>query len=278
MGEPRPSTEMSRDPSATRAPGLPPITNLRDFAGHPTRDGGRVRAGRVYRSADLSRLDAAGIAALAGLPVRAVYDLRTPGERDAAPDRLPPGIAYVVADVLAGDPGASPASFAGLLDDPAAAELAFGGSRGVEFFIERYRGFVRSPSARAAYRRLFVDLADPSTGPALVHCTTGKDRTGWAAAALLLWLGVPDDRVWDDYLASTAALAPAFAPALDAFRARGGDPAILEPLIGVRPEYLEAALAEVRSAHGSIEGYVADGLGLDAATRARLREALVERD
>ena len=56
---------------------------------------------------------------------------------------------------------------------------------------EHFRDFVRLPSARRAYGRLFRDLARDDHRPAPVHCSTGKDRTGWAAAAFLLLMGVP---------------------------------------------------------------------------------------
>jgi protein-tyrosine phosphatase len=207
-----------------------------------------------------------------------VFDLRTGGERESAPDRLPGGAESVVADVLADDAGSTPATMGPLLEDPAAAERALGQGRSSLFFLEKYREFVTLPSARAAYRRLYIDLVSPERRPAIIHCTTGKDRTGWAVAALLLLLDVPEEHVMEDFLASGPALAPIMDPALDAFRSRGGDVALLEPLVGVKPEYLESALDEVRGSFGSMPGYFADGLGIDQAGQEALRSALVEHD
>jgi protein-tyrosine phosphatase len=45
------------------------------------------------------------------------------------------------------------------------------------------------------------------------------------------------------------------------------------PVFGVDPAYLRAALDEVGARFGSIEGYFAAGLGLDAATIDALRTA-----
>jgi protein-tyrosine phosphatase len=255
---------------------LPNVPNLRDVGGHTTRDGGRVRTGLLYRSVDLARATDAQAAALARLGIRAVYDLRTADERAIAPDRLPPGADLVVADVLAESPGSSPAAFGVILEDPASAERALGQGRAARFFVDTYRDFVATPGSRAAYRILFTELARPDGRPGLVHCTSGKDRTGWAAAALLLLLGVPRDRVMEDYLASNGALGPIFDPFVAAFRDRGGDPDLLMPLVEARPEYLESALAEVRATHGSIETYFADGLGIDGAGIAALRAAFTE--
>jgi protein-tyrosine phosphatase len=258
-----------------RPPALPDVPNLRDVGGHATLPGGRVATGLLYRSIDLGRATDAQALALADLGVRRVYDLRTADERATAPDRLPPGADLVIADVLADDTGSSPAAFGAILEDPASAERMLGGGRAARFFVDRYREFVTAPGARAAYRTLFAGLARPDGRPGLVHCTSGKDRTGWAVAALLLLLDVPADRVMDDYLASNGALGPVFDPFVAGFRARGGDPELLRPLVEARPEYLESALAEVRRAHGSIEAYVADGLDLGADGVTRLRAAFV---
>ncbi len=273
-GIPGPGRDGDTTPAAE--PMIAGLPNLRDVGGHRTRDGGRVRTGLVYRSVDLSRLDPPAVADLGRLGIRTVFDLRTAAERTSQPDRLPPGSAYVVADIAGDSDGKSPADFATLFEDPAAASRALGGGRAATLFVDVYREFVHLDSARAGYRRLFDALAGGTSTPALVHCTTGKDRTGWAAAALLLFLGVPEDAVMEDYLLSGPGLVPVVEPIIDAFAARGGDPELLRPLLGVRPAYLEAALDEVRRRHGSIEAYVADGLGIDARARAALRSALVE--
>jgi protein-tyrosine phosphatase len=252
------------------------LPNLRDVGGLPTGDGGRVRSGLLFRSTDLSSLDDDGAAALAGLGIRAIFDLRTAGERIGRPDRLPPGAEHVVLDVLRDSRGMTPADLEPVLADPATASAALGDGRAERFFVEAYREFVELPSAREAYAGLFTELARPERRPALVHCTTGKDRTGWAVAALLLALGVPEALVLEEYLRSGPAIEALFRPHLAAFAAIGGDPALLRPLVEVRPAYLAAALAAVGNRYGSLDGYVADGLGLDDATWGALREAFVE--
>jgi protein-tyrosine phosphatase len=257
--------------------GIAALPNLRDVGGHAARDGGFVRTGLLYRSTDLAGIDAADAAALARLDIRTVYDLRTAGERAGQPARLPPGSAYVVADILGDSPGMTPGELSTLVEDPAAAEKALGGGRAAAFFVTAYRDFVRLDSARAGYRSLFAGLAGGASTPALFHCTTGKDRTGWAAASLLLLLGVPDDAVMEDYLLSGPRLQPVVEPWINAFAARGGDPELLRPLVGVRPDYLEAALDEVRRRFGSIEGYFEEGLGIDSRSREALRAAFLER-
>jgi protein-tyrosine phosphatase len=266
--------------TARREPGqsiaIASVPNLRDLGGWPTRDGGRVRWGLVYRSTELSRLAGADMAAFAARRIRTVYDLRTDAERAAQPDRLPPHTELVVADVLAGSTDAAPAQLLNVASDPEAAEELLGGGRGLALFARGYREIVSLPSADAAYHRLFSDLALEEHRPALFHCTTGKDRTGWAAAALLMLLGVPDDLVMKEYLLTNTELLPAEQPLLDHFRELGGDPDVLRPVVAVAPEYLEAALDETLTRYGTIEAYFADGLKVDEETQKGLRAAFVE--
>jgi protein-tyrosine phosphatase len=252
------------------------VPNLRDLGGWPTRDGGRVRGGLLYRSTELDKLAGADMAAFAGLGIRSVYDLRTEAERTAQPDRLPPGTEYVVVDVLKDSVNAAPAQLFKVLADPQAAEEMLGGGKGLALFESGYREIFSLPSARAAYHRLFGDLTREEHRPALVHCTTGKDRTGWAAASLLMLLGVSDDLVMKEYLLTNAQLLPAEKPLIEHFQAQGGDPDVLRPVVGVAPQYLEAALDEMHKQFGTIGGYFSEGLKIDEGAQKALRAAFVE--
>ena len=117
-------------------------------------------------------------------------------------------------------------------------------------------------------------------GPSLVNCMAGKDRTGIAVAMLHLAVGVHRDDVVEDYLLTNTAGDPEarIAAGAETIRAVTGqlDDAVLRVLMGVQPEYLETALAAIEERHGSIDAYLEEALGIDAATRDRLRAELVE--
>jgi protein-tyrosine phosphatase len=263
----------------TQQPGanipIPSLPNLRDLGGWPAR-GGRVRHGLAYRSTELHRLHGDDMGAFARLGIRSVYDLRTEAERTQQPDQLPPGVEHVVVDVLADSTDAAPAQLASVLSDPAAAEAMLGDGKVMALFEQGYREFLTLPSAKAAYKRLFTEIAQAERRPTLFHCTTGKDRTGWAAAALLTLLGVPDDLVMEEFLLTNAQLLPALQPLFDQFEQQGGDPNLLRPVLGVQSEYLAAALDEMESRYGTIEEYFATGLGIDAGRQQMLRTVFIE--
>ena len=197
--------------------------NLRDIGGRPTRDGGSIRTGVVYRSAVLSRLHGEDLDAFGKLDVGTVFDLRTAAEVASQPDALPEGTQLVCLDVLADADHAAPAELQQIFADPSRASELLRDGQAETYFEKAYRGFVSLPSARTAYRQLFEGIAE-ADGPVLFHCATGKDRTGWATAVLFLLLGVPEEEVMEEYLLTNTELLPMIQPWIDQFRENGGDP------------------------------------------------------
>jgi protein-tyrosine phosphatase len=253
------------------------LPNLRDLGGWPTADGGRVRSGLLYRSVELGNVTDADMPAVDALGLRTVYDLRTDAERSQTPDRVPQGADHVVVNVLADLPGAQPAQMLQVLHDPKGAEKMLGGGKGAKMMEETYPEFVTLGSALKGWPHFFSGIAQEQKRPALFHCTTGKDRTGWAAASTLTLLGVSEDDVMREYLLTNDQLLPALKPVFDKFASQGGDPKMLRPVLGVEPQYLKAAFDEMRKKYGTIQKYFADGLGLGADVQTALRDAFVER-
>ena len=252
--------------------GIKSVPNLRDLGGYMTSDGATVAAGLAYRANQLHHVSPGDMQKLAQLGLKNSYDLRTLAERQPRPDELPPGVACVWLDVLADSPQAGPAMLEKLMTDPKAANDALGGGKAEAGFEESYREFVSLKSATLEFRKLFLLLGDKDQLPALFHCTTGKDRTGWAAAALLTLLGVPRDQVMEDYLRSNDYIIPMYKKVIDGFVAAGGEERIPLAILGVKEEYLDAAFDEMEKRYGTIEKYFSEGLGIDVAQQKALRD------
>ncbi len=251
--------------------GIASVPNLRDLGGYKTSDGRTVAAGLVYRSNQLSKISPDDMKKLASLKFKNAYDLRTTEEREKRPEELPPGVNYVVLDVLADSPQAGPAQLEKLMVDPKAANAALGGGKVEAAFQASYREFVSLASAKKGFRQLFLDLGEKKKLPAIFHCTTGKDRTGWAAAAFLTLMDVPKDKVYEDYLRSNDYILPAYKKAIDGFVAAGGNPEIPPAILGVKKEYLDAAFDEMEKKYGSVEKYFSEGLGIGPAQQRAMR-------
>jgi len=273
------STEAPAEAISQVTPGqslsIASVPNLRDLGGYEASDGSTVAEGLVYRSNQLSGISAEDMEKLAELELKVDYDLRTSDEKDARPDELPDGVEYVWLDVLADSPQAGPAMLEKLMEDPEEANAALGGGKAEAGFQQSYREFVSLPSAKAEFSKLFIGLGDEELLPALFHCTTGKDRTGWAAAALLTLVGVPKDVVMEDYLRSNDYIIPMYQKVIDGFVEAGGEESIPLAILGVKQEYLEAAFDEMETKYGTIEKYFSDGLRIDAAQQTALRDLYV---
>jgi protein-tyrosine phosphatase len=243
--------------------------NFRDLGGYRAADGRAVRWGLLFRSNDLSGLTASDRDYLRRAGLRLVCDLRSARERSETPDRPVPGAQTVdlPIDLL----GVEPDAMRERILNGAIAALP------VELIMQRaYRSFVTEESE--TWAALLRRLARPESLPAVVHCTAGKDRTGFAAALVLLALGVPEETVFEDYLLSNRyrrdyhAFVLRWVPLASLFRT---DPADLLPLLEARRSYLQASLDAMRELHGSVDGYLEQALGVDAELRSALRHRLL---
>ena len=251
--------------------GIVSIPNLRDMGGYKTTNGATIARGLVYRSNQLYNISASDMLLLAKLNLKSDFDLRTATERKAKPDELPVGVNNVWLDVMADYPTSGPANLIVLLSDPQKANTDLGDGKVEDMFKVAYRQFISLPSAQIAFRELFLSLGDKNQLPALFHCTTGKDRTGWAAAALLTLLGVPMETVMEDYLRSNDYILPMYQTDINNFVAAGGQASIPQALFGVKEEYLNAAFDEMKTKYGSIENYFSEGLGITVVQQTALR-------
>jgi len=252
--------------------GIASVPNLRDLGGYETNDGATVVRGLVYRSNQLAAISPEDMEKIAKLGLKNDYDLRTEAERTPLPDELPPGVNNIWLDVLKDASGSAPTSLLALLQNPKEGNEALGDGKIEAVFITSYRDFVSLSSAKTAYHEFFTSLADQNKLPALFHCTTGKDRTGWAAAAFLTLLDVPKETVMKDYLRSNDYILPLYKEVIDGFVDGGGEASIPQAIFGVKVEYLEASFDEMQTKYGTIENYFSEGLGIDATTQKALRD------
>ncbi|MFE2170332.1 tyrosine-protein phosphatase [Streptomyces sp. NPDC059447] len=244
---------------ADRLVKLEGAVNFRDAGGYRTTTGQWVKMGEVYRSDALNKLTANDLAKLQRLRVKTVFDLRMQDERTKDADKVPAGATYVVADVFAGS-----GSFQTMPKSP---------DEAVKAMVDAEKAMVSGEGGKKAYTQVFDGIRNDDARTVLFHCTAGKDRTGWANAALLTALGVPGETVMADYLASNdyrKAANDAILSHLPAPQA-----AVYKPMLDVRPEYLNSGYDEVKAKYGSFDRYLKDGLGIDARELKQLKRDLL---
>jgi protein-tyrosine phosphatase len=132
---------------------------------------------------------------------------------------------------------------------------------------EAYRDYALENAHR--YRALFAAILETDGLPLLLHCSAGKDRTGFGTALLLTALGVDWPDVMADYLATNTLWRREIARDFEF-------PAPLrDVLLGAHAELLTAAFDAIGAQYGSIDAYLAEAIGLDDAARARLTSLLL---
>lgn len=258
--------------------GLTGVKNARDLGGMATSDGHVVAPGRLLRSGELAHASVADARLLADLGLCAVVDLRTEGERSSAPDpaALFPAASFEFVPVIA-------ASAAGITRSMSLRDLL---SLFHEYELgaegrmsEMYAQIVTSEEGRVGYRRFFDIVMEagerPRPSAVLWHCSAGKDRTGIAAALLEHALGVPEELIVEDFLASNRFTQPGWAKAVLALGDRHLFPAkvaaMVHVLYTVEEESLRRAFDAVRKGWGSVDAYLDQELGMDKGRVARLR-------
>lgn len=248
------------------------ITNFRDMGGHRTHDGRRLRPGRLFRSGHLGRASEDDVAKLATLGLRRVFDFRNRQDIEAeGADRLPTGADCVRLPMP--DPARGNDIRSMIMSNREKLEEMFGDGKAEQLMVAEAAHVVQRRIE--PYREFMVGLCSGNAFPALFHCSAGKDRAGWAGSVVLLALGVPEDEVIEQYLLSNRA---AQALRENSTESDGGPwwNEVLQPLLEVRPEYIQASFEAVRADWGDFNGYLHRGLGISTEQRERLRNDLLE--
>jgi protein-tyrosine phosphatase len=226
-------------------------SNFRDLGGYETRDGRTVRWRQIFRSNHLGHLTASDADIVRGLGVRSAFDFRGTEERAAA--------RCGVTDIAVHSLPIEPTVVAALRARLAAGALS--STDAVEIMRESYRNYVRLNTH--SFRTLFAHLIE-DRAPLVIHCTAGKDRTGFACALILHALGVPEDVIAEDYLLTNRFYRRDPSSGTDL-------PEEVRDAIGsVQASFLEAGFDAIRADYGDLAGYFSDGLGLGEAERATL--------
>lgn len=235
--------------------------NWRDLGGYETEDGRRVRPGILFRSGRLDGLNAEEQSLLSTLGLRSLCDFRTAAEVEEMPNPPLNGVHEIA--------GCSDQSSADITQQ--LHELLQQPDREAVDWKKVMVGSYQNMGERYEnqFQAFFAGLTQEDSLPMLFRCTGGKDRTGVAAALLLLALGVPEEIVIADYHLSE--LDPVGPFESEVFpRELLNQPA----LSAADPAYLQSALDGIRSRYGSVEKYL-DRIGVDAQVRASLRDRLL---
>jgi protein-tyrosine phosphatase len=206
------------------------------------------------------------------LNIKSVVDFRSVEERENEPDRLNPDMTQILLPIKFQPKELDDDSIKNLMKD-----LTFGDLDSsnllrdfniaiVEEFAEEYKNFFRH-------------IIENNAEPLVFHCTAGKDRAGFASAMILTILGVPREKVIEDYLLTNRYVKDHIDDKMleielkTFFRA---DTDNLRKINLVEERYIQAAFDTIDSKWGGMDRYISEALSLNEEDILKLQDFYLE--
>ena len=244
--------------------------NFRDLGGYRAADGRRIKWGRLYRSGRLDELTEDDRCYFSNLDIGVICDFRREDEQLKSPSRLPEGnnINMVCLPIAAG-------SNQRFLEELESRQTSDEVMKGIMEDI--YLDFARNQAK--PFGEMFHHMLEVQNKGMLIHCTAGKDRTGFGTALILSALGVSRDTIMADYLLTTRyfpidhemqVMAQKYEIPVDFYIQT------MRPVFEVRPQYLQTAFDEIERNYGTMENYMDQALGVSENMLKELRSKFLE--
>ena len=246
--------------------------NFRDLGGYKTEDGRRIKWGKIYRSDNLHSLTDEDVKYLSRLNIKSVVDFRSDEERESEPDRLTPDMTQVLLPIKFQPKELDDETLKNLMEN-----LTFGtldsSNLLVDFNIVIVKDFADE------YKKFFRHVIENNAEPIVFHCTAGKDRAGFASAMILTVLGVPREKVIEDYLLTNTYVKDHVDSEMleielkTFFRA---DTDNLRKINLVAERYIQAAFDTIDSEWGGMDNYISGPLSLTEEDILKLQDFYLE--
>jgi protein tyrosine/serine phosphatase len=235
----------------------PACYNTRDLGGLPTVHGGQTRWQAVVRSDILGRLTPQGQQALLDYGIRTIIDIRGPHElqKEASAFTSPNG--KTNEPVYLNVPLSK--------YHPHVTKMINQAATRTEIYCITLDYY---PDAVADVMRA---IANAQPGGVVIHCHSGKDRTGIVAALLLSLVGVPAETIAADYAESQERLRPIYEKLV---AEAGGENKVgfwLNPM--TTPQMMLTMLAHIEAKYGGVQHYLA-AAGVSSAEIEALKSRL----
>ncbi|MCY7692213.1 tyrosine-protein phosphatase [Bacillus altitudinis] len=246
------------------------LANFREVGGLQTTDQMVIKQGMIYRSADLSRLTKQDILTFSTLGIQTICDLRTSSERKSHPPKIMEHDKIVHIPMQPDSMMPSKWTMFRML-------IAEGKSLSfTPIMKEVYQSMLYE--RKKEIQQLFTLLSDEKNYPLMLHCTSGKDRTGFLSALIQLAAGVPVHTVLSEYMRSNEGVKmlvkrqERFVRMMSLYRVSKEQ---IQSLLGVQQDYLEDVLNEMMDTYGNAERYLVEACDVPKAQLLKVKNILL---
>lgn len=250
---------------ATRNINIPGIQNFRDLGEYKSVDTAKsVSWGMLYRSAQIDSIPPCSRRELKNMGIRTIIDLRAEEERHNYPQLHDDEFKIVHIPIPTGN---MDKILQGIQEEKIKSDTIYR-------LVERMnRELVMN--YQKEFKELFSVLLNRDCYPAVIHCTSGKGRTGIVSALLLAALGVNEDVIMSDYRLSNDYFNIPKASKY-AYQLPANSQEAITTIYSAKEDFLNAAKEQIESEYGSVQVYLKKGIGLSAEEIEELRSILLE--
>ncbi len=234
------------------------LNNARDLGGLATQDGRTIKCNRLIRSGQLYKLPIKTVDLLKRIGVTTVCDIRTRAGVNDKPDTLIDGVRYEWLPVICVPEPIKPDESTMRLTLKRESYRLKREFHSIDnYMLQMYKSILFTEDGQEGLRK-FIRLVIEEEGCILWHCASGKDRAGICAMLVEGLLGIEENAIIEDYMASRKLcrrkyfwnrLGLIFAPITISFKK------ILFGFMRVKRLYIEMVLGEIKSRYGNIVNY-----------------------
>ena len=246
--------------------------NFRDLGGYKTEDGRTLKWGKLYRSDDLHLLTDEDLKYLSRLNIKSVVDFRSDEERGAEPDRLTPNMTQVLLPIKFQPKEIGDIPLASFMKDVTL------GNIDASNLLRDFNIVIVNEFAEE-YKKFFRHIVENNAEPIVFHCTAGKDRAGFASAMILSVLGVPREKVIEDYLLTNTYVKDHVDGEMLEIELKTffkADTDNLRKIHLVEERYIQAAFDTIDSEWDGMDNYISAALDLSGEDILKLKDFYLE--
>ncbi len=249
------------------------LYNFRDIGGFKTNEGRVMKKGILYRSDELSKLSQNDMEVFHQLNIKIICDLRTEQEQKSKPSKIKSGQGIQVVTVSLQDKSQEFTHFEFF-------KFLVSKSNSINFeqlMKDMYHSMAFINSSKI--NEIVTLLSLQKNIPALIHCTGGKDRTGFISAIIQLLVGVPYQTVMEEYLFSNDLIEPKMKKVekmikwMSLFQLSSER---VKPILEVRREYLDDVYNDIITQYGDIETYLCKACKIQQKSLIDFKNLLLE--